>query len=141
MKKRYIIGLILITTLLYSGDIENKKILEDTPIDEGVENRPKEDKVKGAVFATDKEAISLKLYLSKEKDNISIKFKKVSRVPFIYKIIRDNKVIFESEPKKPKSIKDRTLEFKIDKSKLKSGDTIKIFNRRDRVVGIIEIFN
>jgi len=139
MKKRYIIGLILITTLLYNADIENKRILEDTPVDEGIENRPKEDRVKGVTFATDMETINLKLYLSKEKDSISIKFEKVNRVPFIYKIIRDGKVIFESEPKKPKSIKNRTLEFKIDKSKLKSGDTIKIFNRRDRIVGVIEI--
>ena len=53
--------------------------------------------------------------------------------------MRNNKEIF-SESKKPKNPREnRSLEFKIDKSKLKIGDVIKIINRKKRVVGQIEV--
>jgi len=138
MKKYIIIGLLLTTTILYCGTstILGKEQGKKPPVDEGVENRPKEDKVKGVSFATDKKVATLKIYLSKEKDTISIKFEKVSRVPFVCKIIRNNKTVWSSEPKKPQNPrKSRTLEFQIDKSKLQVGDRIEIINRRKKIVG------
>ena len=140
--KKYVIGLILISSLLYCGNPtdEGKEQGKKPPVDEGAENKPKEDKVKGVTFATDKKVITLKIYLSKEKDTISIKFNKVSKVPFVCKIIRNNKTVWSSEPKRPQNPrKDRSLEFKIDKSKLQVGDRIEIINRRKRVMGKVEV--
>jgi len=54
--------------------------------------------------------------------------------------LRQGKVVWSSEPKKPKNPKkSRDLEFKIDKSKLKVGDEIEITNRRKSLVGRVEV--
>ncbi len=142
--KKYIIGLLLSMSVIYGVTTQEQTNGKETlgrkpPIDEGFENKPKEDKVKGVTFTTDTKVTKLKIYLSKEKETISIKFKEVTRVPLTCKIMRNNKEIF-SESKKPENPrKSRSLEFKIDKSKLKVGDNIEISNRRNKVVGQIEV--
>jgi hypothetical protein len=142
--KIYIIGLLLSISVLYGATTQEQtngreKLGEKPPVDEGFEHKPKEDKVKGVTFATDTKAVTFKIYLSKEKDIISIKFKKVTRVPLTCKIMRQNKEIF-SKSKKPKNPREsRSLEFKIEKSILKVGDSIEIINRKKRVVGQVEV--
>jgi len=134
------IGLVYGSTANKNSSINTKKIIEDKPVDEGFENRPKEDRIKGITFVTNNKVVNLKIHLSKAEDTISIKFEDVKHVPFICKILRQGKVVWSSEPKKPKNPKEsRDLEFKIDKSKLKVGDKIEITNRRKSVVGRVEV--
>ena len=129
MKKIPLLITILTLSLAYSSPII--KLGDDKlPVDEGVENRPKESRIKGVIFEDSRTISKSTIALKDEKEDISIFFKEVSQVPLHYIIIRDKKEIFKSPTKSPLNPREsRSLEFIIKKSSLKVGDSVIIINR------------
>ena len=123
--------LLFITLLSLSLAYSSVKFGDDKlPVDEGVENRAKESRIKGVIFEDSRTISKSTIALKDEKEDISIFFKEVSQVPLQYIIIRDKKEIYTSPAKEPSNPREsRSLEFIIKKSSLKVGDTIIIINR------------
>jgi hypothetical protein len=133
MKEKLIrLGLltILFTTLSFGVDkIITLGEVKDRPVDEGHENRPKEDKVKG-ITKINKVFKSQTLSLAKEKGKIyKIIIEKVRQAPITCKIIRDKKEL-ESLSKKQR----KNLVFDIDTSMLKVDDNITLVNRKGEAI-------
>jgi len=123
--------LLFITLLSLSLAYPQMRLGDDKqPIDEGIDNRPKESRTKGVTFENTLTISKSKIVLKDEKEDISIFFKEVSQVPIHYIIIREKKEIYTSPAKAPSNpIESRSLEFIIKKSLLQIGDSVIIINR------------
>ena len=132
--------LIITATLLASNPSEEVQHTKKPPVDEGIDIKPKPDKVKGVIFINSEESNNTTtLSLKNEKELIVIKFTTTSHVPLTCKIMHEKKEVLsiEKEPHNPRV--SRALEFEIKKSKLQVNDEIIIVNSAKIVIRKIEV--
>jgi len=127
------LGIIFLTSLSFS---QMKIYTDDTsPVDEGLEKQIKVDPIKGVDFDKNSTKSIKIIYLKEVKKNIKISFTNASHLPLYYNIVRDKKIIITSK----KSMIKRSIEFVLDKSYIKDGDSLIFINNREEIVRVIEI--
>lgn len=124
MNKKIILGMMLLFVNGAYATNENKKPVEihEKPVDEALENKPKEDSIKGGDKLKDKYHDE-KISLSSIKDNYKIERNDLNFPPykcFIYHPNTKTTEIGTSDASK--------IDFKIKKSLLKIGDIILVTN-------------
>ncbi|CAA6800058.1 MAG: Unknown protein [uncultured Sulfurovum sp.] len=129
MLKKLSITLLAISALWAANPPVEIKQIKKPPVDEGIDAKPVEDRIKGITFINSQESnLTSTLSLSNESQTIVIGFKTTSHVPLTCKVIRGKKEIL-SISKKPKNPREsRALQFEIKKAILQVNDKLTISN-------------
>jgi len=142
MLNKLSLPLIMSAILWASNASEEIQHTKKPPVDEGLELKPIEDKIKDITFVNADESNSTTtLSLNSEKELIIINFTTTSHVPLTCKVIRKDKEILsiDKEPENPRE--SRALTFEIKKSELQVDDEIIIVNSAKVVIRKIEVKN